>query len=200
MYPVVMASSHSVALTKSDASIDLPNIFSRVISTVICSGIITIGAQLELRLPYTPVPITGQSLSVVLCGLLFGRNVAVAGTITYLLEGIAGLPVLSGGGSGIHHLFGPTGGYLIGFIPAAFISGTARDKRISYSPIGIFATVITASLPIFAFGVCRLWMLTDNLSTALTTGLYPFIPGDFVKAIVASMITPISQISHNKRR
>ena len=195
-----MASSHPVAITNSGAHFVVPNIINEALRAAVCSGIIAIGAQLELRLPYTPIPITGQSLSVVLCGLLYGRKIAVAGTIAYLIEGLVGLPVLSGGGSGVHHLVGPTGGYLIGFIPAAFIAGAARDKGLVRSPLGVFTTVLASSIPIFAFGVCRIWMLTGNLGAALSAGLYPFIPGDFVKAIVASMITPLLQLRGSKKQ
>jgi len=191
LYPVHMASTQSLALPNSDAPSALHQVALSALKVVACSVIIAAGAQLELKLPYTPVPITGQSLSVVIAGLTFGRKIAVAGAVAYLCEGMMGLPVFSGGGSGIHHFAGPTGGYLIGFLPAAFVAGLAHDKGITRTPIGVFLTVLAASVPIFALGVLKLALTIGNLSAALQAGLYPFIPGDFIKALLASMLTPI---------
>ena len=191
LYPVHMASTHSLALPNSDAPSTTHQLALSALKVIACSVIIAAGAQLELKLPYTPVPITGQSLSVVIAGLTFGRKIALTGAFAYLCEGIIGLPVFSGGGSGIHHFAGPTGGYLIGFLPAAFVAGLARDKGITRTPIGVFLTVLASSVPIFAIGVLKLALTIGNLSAALQAGLYPFIPGDFIKALLASMLTPI---------
>jgi len=186
-----MANTHSLAFPNSDAPFTTHRLALTAIKVIAASMIIVVGAQLELKLPYTPVPITGQSLSVVIAGLTFGRKVAVAGALAYLCEGMMGLPVFSGGGSGVQHFAGPTGGYLVGFLPAAFVAGLARDKGITRTPIGVFLTVLAASVPIFALGVLKLALTIGNLSAALQAGLYPFIPGDFIKALLASMITPI---------
>ena len=194
LYPVIMASTYSHALDQRDAPTYRHRMASTVLQVLSCSAIVAIGAQLELKLPFTPVPITGQSLSVVIVGLLFGRNIAVSGVAAYLLEGASGLPVFSGGASGAHHLLGPTGGYLLGFLPAAFIAGAAKDRGITHSPLGIFLTVIASSIPIFGLGVVRLWSMFGDLSTALSSGLYPFIPGDFIKAILASMAAPFCSL------
>jgi biotin transport system substrate-specific component len=134
----------------------------------------------------------------VIGGLLFGRKIALAGTAAYLLEGASGFPVFSGGGAGLSHCAGPTGGYLLGFLPASIIAGAAKDKGVTASPIGVFLTVLAASIPILGFGVLRLWMIIGDLNTALTSGFYPFIAGDFIKALLASMLTPLSSIKHRK--
>ena len=194
-----MTSTQSLPLLTRGPAFIPTTVLSNVGKVIVCSGIIALGAQLEIKLPYTPVPITGQSLSVVIGGLLFGRKIALAGTAAYLLEGASGLPVFSGGGAGLHHFAGPTGGYLLGFIPAAFIAGTAKDNGITASPIGVFLTALAASIPIFSFGVLRLWMIIGDLNTALTSGFYPFIAGDFMKALVASMFTPLASINQRKK-
>jgi biotin transport system substrate-specific component len=191
LYPVHMASTQSLALPNSDAPSAIHQVALSALKVIACSVIIAAGAQIELKLPYTPVPITGQSLSIVIAGLTFGRKIAVAGAFAYLCEGMMGLPVFSGGGSGIHHFAGPTGGYLIGFLPAALVAGLARDKGITRTPIGVFLTVLASSVPIFALGVLKLALTIGNLSASLQAGLYPFIPGDFIKALLASMLTPI---------
>ena len=200
MYPVHMTSTQSHALLSRDHAFVPTQILTVIGKTIAYSCIVALGAQLELKLPYTPVPITGQSLSIVVGGLLFGRQIALAGTAAYLLEGAAGLPVFSGGGSGLHHLVGPTGGYLIGFLPAAYIAGTAKDKGLTRSPLGVFLTVLASSIPIFCLGVLRLWMVIGDLSLALSSGLYPFIPGDFIKALLASMVTPIGLLRPSRGR
>ena len=200
MYPVHMTSTQSHALLSRDHAFVPTQILTVIGKTIAYSCIVALGAQLELKLPYTPVPITGQSLSIVVGGLLFGRQIALAGTAAYLLEGAAGLPVFSGGGSGLHHLVGPTGGYLIGFLPAAYIAGTAKDKGLTRSPLGVFLTVLASSIPIFFLGVLRLWMVIGDLSLALSSGVYPFIPGDFIKALLASMVTPIGLLRPSRGR
>ena len=200
MYPVHMTSTQSHALLSRDHAFVPTQILTVIGKTIAYSCIVALGAQLELKLPYTPVPITGQSLSIVVGGLLFGRQIALAGTAAYLLEGAAGLPVFSGGGSGLHHLVGPTGGYLIGFLPAAYIAGTAKDKGLTRSPLGVFLTVLASSIPIFFLGVLRLWMVIGDLSLALSSGVYPFIPGDFIKALLASMVTPIGMLRPSRGR
>ena len=200
MYPVHMTSTQSHALLSRDHAFVPTQILTVIGKTIAYSCIVALGAQLELKLPYTPVPITGQSLSIVVGGLLFGRQIALAGTAAYLLEGAAGLPVFSGGGSGLHHLVGPTGGYLIGFLPAAYIAGTAKDKGLTRSPLGVFLTVLASSIPIFFLGVLRLLMVIGDVSLALSSGFYPFIPGDFIKALLASMVTPIGLLRPSRGR
>lgn len=173
--------------SSAPASKTLPAAIARALAV---SVIISIGAQLELRLPFTPVPITGQTLSVVLCGLTFGRASAIHGTLLYLAEGLAGLPVFSGGAAGIQHLTGPTAGYLVGFVPAAAIAGHIGQLGGRHSPLYTFAASLLSSLPIFVLGVLWLAVKLGSLNLAVTSGLLPFIPGDFVKAIVLSMILP----------
>jgi biotin transport system substrate-specific component len=194
-----MTSTQSLAVLRRGPASIPTTVLSDIGKVIVCSGIIALGAQLELKLPYTPVPITGQSLSVVIGGLLFGRKIAFAGTAAYLLEGASGLPVFSGGGAGLSHFAGPTGGYLLGFLPASIIAGAAKDKGVTASPIGVFLTVFAASIPILSFGVLRLWMIIGDLNTALTSGFYPFIAGDFMKALLASMLTPLATINQRKK-
>jgi biotin transport system substrate-specific component len=200
MYSRYMTSTQSLGtLLREPASVPT-RVLPYVGKAILCSCIIALGAQIEIRLPYTPVPITGQSLSIVISGLLFGRTLAIAGTAAYLLEGAAGLPVFSGGGAGLHHFAGPTGGYLLGFLPAAYIAGAAKDRGFTASPLGVFLTVLASSIPIFFLGVLRLWMVIGDLSMALSSGFFPFIPGDFMKALLASMLTPLATITQRKQR
>ena len=200
MYSRYMTSTQSLGTHLGEPALVPTRVLPYVGKAILCSCIIALGAQIEIRLPYTPIPITGQSLSIVISGLLFGRKLALAGTGAYLLEGAAGLPVFSGGGAGLHHFAGPTGGYLLGFLPAAYIAGAAKDRGFTASPLGVFLTVLASSIPIFFLGVLRLWMVIGDLSMALSSGFFPFIPGDFMKALLASMLTPLATITQRKQR
>lgn len=162
-----------------------------VLSMLVGSLAIAAGAQLEVKLPFTPVPITGQTLAVAIVGMLLGPKKGVATVALYLAEGTAGLPVFSGGGAGIQHISGQTGGYLVGFLGSAYVAGLARSKSCTRHPIGIFATVLVASVPIFLLGVLRLSTFTGSVSSAVAAGLIPFIPGDIIKSMLSALVLPM---------
>ena len=111
----------------------LPN---RVVNIAIILGaswIIAISAQITINLPFSPVPITGQTLAVLLAGLILGKNLGAASVAAYLAQGAAGLPFFAGGKSGLATLFGPTGGYLFGFLAAVYIVGMLSELRFKRS-------------------------------------------------------------------
>ena len=85
-------------------------------------------ARIVIPLPFTPVPITGQTFAVLLTGAALGARRGAAAIVLYVLEGLAGLPVFAGGASGLARLLGPTGGYLLGFIAAAYLTGTLAER------------------------------------------------------------------------
>jgi biotin transport system substrate-specific component len=136
-----------------------------------------------------PVPITAQTFAVLMLAALLGPGRAALCLLAYIAEGAAGLPVFAQGKAGFAALLGPTGGYLIGFVPAAYIVGfLARkgwDRRISTTILAmIFGNVI-----IYAFGLLWLSALV-GLHTALGGGLYPFVPGDLLKIALAAAVLP----------
>ena len=181
--------------TLSKPTIHLRRLRSQAIQTVLSMlvGSLTIaaGAQLEIKLPFTPVPITGQTLAIAIVGMVLGPSKGLATVALYLAEGSAGLPVFSGGGAGIQHLIGPTGGYLVGFLGSAYVAGLARSKSYTRHPIGIFVTVLAASIPIFLVGVLRLSAFTGSVSSAVAAGLIPFIPGDITKSMFSALVLPM---------
>lgn len=146
------------------------------------------GAFLTIPLPFSPVPLTGQTFFILLAGLLLGPRLGALSAGVYLLLGVAGLPVFAGGGSGIGAFFGPTGGYLVGFPVAAAVTGLfsrAAAKRERPIPLRA-AGVVTGSLAVYAVGVPWLAVVGDMpLSGAVASGVLPFLPGDAVKAAVA---------------
>jgi biotin transport system substrate-specific component len=144
-----------------------------------------IAAGAYLAIPIGPVPIVLQNLFVLLAGLLLGGRWAAISVGTYLLAGICGLPIFAGGGAGLARLFGPTGGYLLGFLPAAFFVGIIVERAQGRLLVEV-AAMVGASIIIYACGVPRLMMVTQMpFEKALMVGVYPFIIGDALKIAAA---------------
>ncbi len=138
-----------------------------------------------ISLPFVPVPLTLQTLFVLLSGVFMKRSAAVPIAL-YVLLGAAGLPIFHNGTAGIGVLLGPTGGYLIGFIPAASIAGLAYERR---SERGRIAGLVLAAGVIHLFGVAWLaYSASLPLPQAILLGAVPFIPGDAVKVAAAYAI------------
>jgi len=157
-------------------------------------GILTAaGAYVIIPLPFSPVAVTGQTFFVLLAGLLLGARWGATAMVTYLIIGAAGFPVFSGGTGGIGILFGPTGGYLIGFVFAALIVGYIAQHAIGKAPKyrrGLFiAGMIVGSAIIYVAGVPWLAFSADmTLAKAAVVGLFPFVLGDVVKAVAAVLV------------
>jgi len=156
---------------------------------VICGSLILgLSAQVKVYLLISPVPITGQTFAVLMLAALLGSRRGVLAMIAYLIEGALGLPVFAGG-IGPAVLIGPTGGYLVGFVPAAYVVGKLAemgwDRRIATT----IAAMVIGNGVLYAFGVCWLAIMT-NIRTALTVGLYPFIIGDILKIALAAAVLP----------
>lgn len=155
--------------------------------------LIAAGAYLIIPLPFSPVPVTAQTFFVLLAGLLLGARWGAVAVSTYLIIGIAGFPVFSAGTGGIGILFGPTGGFLIGFLIAAFVVGYISRYGISDSTeMRRSLSAISVALGIgiiYIFGVPWLAFIADlSLKEAIVTGLIPFIPGDILKSVAAVLV------------
>lgn len=158
------------------------------LKTVIGANLIAIFAQISV--PMYPVPITGQTLALTVVGFALGRKAGTASVLLYLLEGMIGLPVFANGASGLSVLLGPSGGYLYGFVPTAFVLGYFSDKGVLNSVWKSIGVALLASIITFAFGLAQLsfFVPADKL---LAAGLYPFILGGVIKAVLASvLVTP----------
>ncbi|MCS7313753.1 MAG: biotin transporter BioY, partial [Acidobacteria bacterium] len=142
-------------------------------------------AQVAIPLPFTPVPITGQTLAVLLVGATLGARRGALSMVVYLAEGLAGLPVFAGGTAGIGRLLGPTGGYLIGFVPAAHIVGWLTERGWDRRPQTAVLMMVMGHGVIYIFGLSWLSQFV-GLAHVLPTGLYPFIPGDLLKVFLAA--------------
>jgi len=147
-----------------------------------------LGAYVRIPLPFTPVPITLQTFFVLLGAALLGRGLGVITQAAYLTFGIAGLSIFTGAGYGFAYLLGPTGGYLLGFVLAAYFGGKCLDSERG-GLLYVFAVLFAADLILLACGV--LWLKAAfglSLAKAILLGLLPFIPGDILKALAAAHI------------
>ena len=148
-------------------------------------------AQIRIPLPGTPVPITGQTLGVLLTGAALGSWAGTASMTLYVLLGALGLPFYAGGASGWEHLTGSTFGYFVGFVVAAWVVGWFAEQRRDRRVRTAIPAFIAGSLIIYAFGVGWLWLtFFDDLWTAIDKGMTPFLVGDAIKAVLAGLLLP----------
>jgi biotin transporter BioY len=158
---------------------------------MITAGSLVVGlaAQLEVKLPFTPVPLTGQPFAVLLVGALLGARRGAAAMLAYLGEGALGLPVFAGGAAGPAAMFGPSGGYLAGFVPAAFVTGFLAERGWDRRFLTTWAAMALGSATLFACGLpwLALFVGWDNV---IATGLLPFLPGDLLKQALAAATLP----------
>jgi len=146
-------------------------------------------AQLAVYLPFSPVPITGQTFAVLLIGLVYGSRLGLITLLLYLAEGASGLPFFAGGLGGPAVLAGPTGGYLLGFIVAAWLVGLLAERGLGRNPFTAMLAFLAGSLVIYAFGLC--WLASMfGFSRALQVGLLPFLVGDALKVLLAGAALP----------
>jgi len=143
-------------------------------------------ARLSIPVPFSPVPITGQTFGILFLGAVLGSRIGTLSVIMYISEGLMGLPVFAGGTMGFLYLLGPTGGYLIGFIPAVYLVGYLSEQSWINSFTSAFFTMTIGTSVIFIFGIS--WLaVTAGLGTALLIGLYPYIPGTIIKIVLATV-------------
>ena len=157
---------------------------------------ILMATQVRIDLPFTPVPITGQTFAVILWGLLFGSRQGALASAAYLMAGAVGLPVFAGFTS-LTALWGPTAGFLLGFVPAAWVAGWLKESGWTNTILSTFAAAVLSSLPIFIMGIPVLASFV-GWSNIMTMGVYPFILGDVIKSILATMTVVV--VNNRRRR
>lgn len=146
------------------------------------------GALIVIPLP--PVPVTAQTFFMNVAALLLGGPLAVVSQIIYVLMGVMGMPVFAGGKAGLGILFGPTGGYLFGFIIAAFVIGHVHRMKKNAGAVWQIFSMVLGMLVIYVAGSIQLaWIAKMNIPQALIVGVVPFIPGDLIKIALAVLIS-----------
>jgi len=148
-------------------------------------------ARVTVPLPFTPVPLTLQNFGVITVGLILGSRRGFAALALYLMEGAVGLPVFSPAilGSGMAHLLGPTGGFLVAYPVVAFIAGwiyESMSKRSSYRFAWAALSTMAGEVVLFAGGLSWLAALTHSISLAIKYGLYWFIFAEIIKVLMAA--------------
>ena len=170
-----------------------------IVYASLLAALMAVGAYLAV--PIGPVPVVMQNMFVFLAGLLLGSRWALASVAVYLLAGACGLPVFAGGLGGIGRLVGPTGGYLIGYLPAVFVVGRISDRGAARLGFDILAMII-GTIILYACGVAWLKILTGMPWTqTLAVGMYPFLIGDAIKiaaaALIARAIRPVIRLTRS---
>lgn len=180
----------SLPLTLVDAVSPSTGLVHDMTSVVVASLFIAVCAQVQIPLPFTPVPLSGGTLGVLYTGALLGSRRGAVAVLLYLLEGSAGLPFFSGGAAGFIHLLGPTGGYLVGFPVGAFMTGLLAERGWDRTPGRAFLAMLAGSVPIFALGLIGLSRFVPS-ETLLAQGLWPFLPGDLLKSAASAGLLPM---------
>lgn len=158
-----------------------------VVGVVGFAAALAAASQIAIPLPGTPVPFTLQPMVVVLAGLMLGPTLGAASMMLYLLVGALGVPVFTPvGAPGIARLLGPTGGYLIAYPFAAYVTGLVARRAPSFA--GRFGAALAGMVLIFLGGIAQLTVLTGSASQAVAVGVTPFALFDVAKALLAALI------------
>lgn len=155
------------------------------------SALLALSAQFAFRIPISPVPVTGQTLVVLMIGMAYGSRLGLATVCAYLLEGGMGLPVFANGAAGWPVLIGPTGGYLIGFAAAAFILGLLAERGFGRGPVSTALAMLVGTALIYLFGATWLGQFI-GMGKAIAAGVLPFLYGDVLKLVVAAGLMPLA--------
>ncbi len=167
------------------------------ITMVVAGAALTAGAA-QIVIPMWPVPITGQTFAVLLVGTTLGALRGALSMVLYIALGAIGLPIFTEGSAGWHVIAGPTGGYLVGFVLAAILTGWLAQRSWDRKVVGAGVTFLAGTVVIYAVGLPWLSVALgqlgypNDLGATLQSGLMPFVPGDILKAVVAGALLPVT--------
>lgn len=156
------------------------------------TAFIALLAQIAIPVPGSPVPVTGQTLGVLLIGAGYGSTLGLTTLVSYLLLGIVGVPVFAKGGSGIAHLTGATGGYLAGMLVASLVVGALAGRKWDQKVRSALPAMLLGDVIIFSLGLFWLQHVTHmNLHATIAAGFTPFIIGEVLKIAIAGTSLPL---------
>ena len=182
----------TLALATSPASVR-GNLAWRVLLAFAGSWLVAGLAQVQIRLPFTPVPVTGQTLGVLLVGAALGPGLGAVSLTLYLAQGALGLPFFAGGAGGAEFLglASVTGGYLVGFVAAAAVVGALAQRGWDRSLRSSISAMFLGELVLYVVAIPWLMQALDvSLGRALELGLAPFVIGDTLKILLAAGLLP----------
>jgi len=176
-------------LTLADAALPRVGVLRDTLLVVGASLLTAAAARIALPLPWSPVPLTGQTFAVLLAGAALGARRGALAQALYLIEGAMGLPFFAGGLGGPLALAGPTGGFLLAFPLAAAVTGLCAEHGWDRRFGTMLASMLIGSAAILVSGLAVLshFVPADRL---LAAGLLPFLPGDVIKAVAAALVLP----------
>jgi len=167
--------------------------FRRAIAAALGAALVAVAAQFEVLLPFSPVPETLQGGALLLVGLTLGPRLGAAALVTYLVAGLAGLPVYSGGGFGLLHLLGPTGGYLLAFPLGAFVAGwVAVNAGIVMTPVRYLIASAAGMAVVHLGGWAWLSVVTGDPTASFAMGIVPFGLSDSLEFTLAAAIAMLA--------
>jgi biotin transport system substrate-specific component len=167
------------------------DLLTDVLFVVAGTALVAGAAQISISLPFTPVPITGQTFAVLLVGAALGTIRGCASLLLYLLVGIAGAPVYADHDHGWAVVTSASGGYLVGFVLAAAVTGFLAEHRWDRRFSSSISLMLTGNVIVYLVGLPWLAVVLDTgLKKTLELGLYPFVPGDIFKLYLAAALLP----------
>ena len=160
-------------------------------AALVVLGSLLLAVSAQFKIPLYPVPVTGQTLVVLLIGMTYGPRLGGITMAAYLFEGAIGLPVFAGGNAGMAVLFGPTGGYLFGFLLAAVALGYLAERGMGRSVISTVIAMVIGNTVIYICGAS--WLAGFiGFGKAMAAGVLPFLYGDALKLAVAAGLMPLA--------
>jgi biotin transport system substrate-specific component len=162
-------------------------------AVLVVSGVLGLAvlAQIAIPVPGSPVPVTGQTLGVLILGTTYGSTLGVTTFAMYILAGIAGAPVFANSGHGLERIVGATGGYLIGMLVATFVLGQLARFRLDQKFVTALPSMLIGTVITFSFGLVWLYQYTgQSWSWTVNAGLTPFIIGEVLKIAIAGTSLP----------
>ncbi len=208
MPPTLAVSSSTLTAELLPASA-LPRMIRNTM--LVLAGSAIVAASARLTIPLEPVPVTGQTFGVLVVAMALGSRLGTLAVAAYLIEGLAGLPVFAGGSSGPAAIAGPSGGYLIGYLPAAWLIGSLAERGWDRTVTRTALAMLAGNAALYLPGLCWLgWQISTTLSpvdlgdqsfvmVVLWAGLFPFVPGDAIKLALAAAVMPLGWKLANRR-
>ena len=160
-------------------------------AALVVFGSLLLAVSAQFKIPLYPVPVTGQTLVVLLIGMTYGPRLGGITLAAYLFEGALGLPVFAGGAAGVAVLMGPTAGYLFGFLLAARAMGYLAERGMGRTVVSTISAMVIGNFVIYLCGA--LWLADFiGFGQAIAAGVLPFLYGDALKLVVAAGLMPLA--------